>query len=98
MAWADIMLDDRKQLHVFKSGPLTALKYRDGIFEPDVLLFRVAGHVADARLHWVHLVDDFVQTEDIFQIEWPASSPELNPKDLILDSREREFETRNITP
>ncbi|GBO09672.1 hypothetical protein AVEN_31530-1 [Araneus ventricosus] len=85
MVWAGIMSDGRTPLHVFERGTVTGVRYRDEILEPYVCLFR--GAVGpdfilmdnNARPHRALLVDEFLESEDIHRMDWPARSPDRNP-------------------
>ncbi|GFV36285.1 transposable element Tcb2 transposase [Trichonephila clavipes] len=86
-----IMIDGRTPLHVFRSGSVTGQIYRDEVLDPYVRLFRGA-HGRDflfmddnARPHRANLVDEFLESEDIKRIPWPANSPDLNPIDNLWD-------------
>ncbi|GBN46319.1 hypothetical protein AVEN_262271-1 [Araneus ventricosus] len=79
------MLDGRTPLHVFERGIVTGVRYRDEIMKPYVCLFR--GAVGPefilmddkARPHIALLVGEFLESEDIRRMDWPARSPDLNP-------------------
>ncbi|GFW31525.1 transposable element Tcb2 transposase [Trichonephila clavipes] len=85
MVWAGIMMDGRTDLHFFDTGSVTAQRYKDEVLESYVLLFR--GAVGpdfifmddNAPCHQAVLIDDFLETENIQRISWPANSPDLNP-------------------
>ncbi|GBO00171.1 hypothetical protein AVEN_228412-1 [Araneus ventricosus] len=85
MVWAGIMLDGRTPLHVFERGTVTGVRYRDEILEPYVRLFRCAVGPEfilmddNARPHGAFLVDEFLESEDIRQMDWLARSPDVNP-------------------
>ncbi|GBN69292.1 hypothetical protein AVEN_35980-1 [Araneus ventricosus] len=85
MVWASIMLDGRTPLYVFERGTVTGVWYRDEILEPYVRLFRGAVGPEfilmddNARPHRALLVHEFLESEDIRRMEWPARSPDLNP-------------------
>lgn len=71
MVWADIMSDCLTDLHVFKRDIMTAVRYRDEILERYIRLFRYAVGSDfilmddNERPHRAHLVDDFLEIEDI---------------------------------
>ncbi|GFU85132.1 transposable element Tc1 transposase [Trichonephila clavipes] len=84
IVWADIMLDGRIPLHVFKRDSVTGVRYRDEVLEPYVCFFRGAcgsGFILlddNVRPHRALLVDEFLESEDISRMDWPARSPYLN--------------------
>ncbi|GFW40240.1 transposable element Tcb2 transposase [Trichonephila clavipes] len=85
MVWAGIMMDGRTDLHFFDMGSVTAQRYRNEVLEPYVYLFR--GAVGSDFIfmednepcHRAVLIDDFLETENIQRMSWPANSSDLNP-------------------
>ncbi|GFV81279.1 transposable element Tc3 transposase [Trichonephila clavipes] len=85
------MMDDRTDLHFFDTGSVTAQRYRDEVLEPYVRLFQ--GAVGpdfifmddNAPYHRVVLMDDFLETENIQRMSWPANSPDLNPIEHVCN-------------
>ncbi|GFU37768.1 transposable element Tcb2 transposase [Trichonephila clavipes] len=72
--------------HDFPSrGVMTAQRYRDEVLEPYVSQFRGAVDPDfkfmddNAPCHRVVLIDDFLETENIQRMSWPANSPDLIP-------------------
>ncbi|GFX42288.1 transposable element Tc3 transposase [Trichonephila clavipes] len=80
MVWAGIMMNGRTDLHFFDTGSVTAQRYKDEVLEPYVRLFR--GAVGSDFLfmddnipcHRAALIDDFLETENIQRMSWPANS------------------------
>ncbi|GBM73843.1 hypothetical protein AVEN_100547-1 [Araneus ventricosus] len=98
------MLDGRTPLHVFERGTVTGVRYRDEILEPCVRLFRGAVGPEfilmddNEKPHRALLVDEFLESEDIRRMDWPARSPDLNPIEHVWDALGRAFATRNPLP
>ncbi|GFX03923.1 transposable element Tc1 transposase [Trichonephila clavipes] len=84
------MLDGGTLLHIFERGSVTGVRYRDEILEPYVCLFRSACGPEfilmddNARPHVALLVDEFLESEDIRRMDWPAKSPDLKPIEHAL--------------
>ncbi|GBO10113.1 Transposable element Tc1 transposase [Araneus ventricosus] len=104
MVWSGIMLDGRTPLHVFERGTVTGVRYRDEILEPYVRLLRGAVDTEfilmddNARPHRAVLVDEFIESEDIHRMDWPARSPDVNPIEHVWDALGRAIATRNPPP
>ncbi|GBO43095.1 hypothetical protein AVEN_104873-1 [Araneus ventricosus] len=98
------MLDGRTPLHVFERGTVTGVRYRDEILEPYVRLFRGAVGPElilmddNARPHRALLVDEFLESEDIRWMDWPPTSPDLNPIEHFWDALGRAIATHNAPP
>ncbi|GFX92540.1 transposable element Tcb2 transposase [Trichonephila clavipes] len=98
MVWAGIMMVCLTYLHFFDTGSVTAQRYSDEVLEPYVRLFR--GAVGpdfifmddNARCHRAVLIDDFLETENIQRMSWPANSPDINPIERCMGyARETNF-------
>lgn len=104
MVWAGIMMDGRTDLHFFDTGSVTGQRYRDEVLEPYVRLFR--GAVGpnfifmddNAPCHRAVLVDDFLETENIQRMSWPANSPDLNPIEHVWDMLGRQIAALSHPP
>ncbi|GFX14127.1 transposable element Tcb2 transposase [Trichonephila clavipes] len=98
------MIDGRTPLHVFRSGSVTGQIYRDEVLDPYVRLFRGAYgrdflfKDDNARPHRANLVDEFLESEDIKRIPWPANSPDLNPIENLWDYLGRAIARRHPPP
>ena len=91
MVWEGILLTTRTAreivqyeiVRVNRQG-LTAIRYRVEVLAPHVRLFRDAVGPDfvlkddNARSHRAHVVDDFLETEDIARMDWPARATDLN--------------------
>lgn len=104
LVWGGIMFNGRTDLHVFAGGTVTAQRYRDEVLEPYVRLFRGAAgpHFIfmddNARPHRAHLVDEFLEREDIHRMDWPARSPDINPIEHAWDALGRRVAARQPPP
>lgn len=104
MVWAGIILNGRTDLHIFSTATMNAEIYRDEVLDPHVKLFR--GAVGDnfllmddnARPHRADLVNEYLETEGIQRMEWPAYSPDLNPIENMWDALGRRLACRQPPP
>ncbi|GFX08270.1 transposable element Tc1 transposase [Trichonephila clavipes] len=72
--------------HAFERSTVTAARYRDEVLEPYVRLF-----IDDVGSDFIlmddnagpprttHLIDEFLESEDIRRMDWPVRSPDLIP-------------------
>ncbi|GFS82782.1 DDE_3 domain-containing protein [Trichonephila clavipes] len=78
--------------------------YRDVILEQHVRLFRGAMGAEflfmddNACPHRVNIVDEYLQSEDITRMDWPAYSPDLNPIEHVWDMLARRIAARQPPP
>ncbi|GFX45083.1 transposable element Tcb1 transposase [Trichonephila clavipes] len=85
MVWAGISFGYRTDLHIFKRGSVTAVRYRDEVLEPIVRLYAAAVGPTfllmddNAHSHRADIVDDYLESQGIARMVWPAYSPDLNP-------------------
>ncbi|GFV71805.1 transposable element Tcb2 transposase [Trichonephila clavipes] len=92
MVWVGISLGYRTDLHIFKRGSVTAVRYRDKVLEPIVRLYSAAvGHAFvliddNARPHRADIVDDYLESKGIARMAWPAYSLDLNPIENLWDA------------
>ncbi|GFV93905.1 transposable element Tcb1 transposase [Trichonephila clavipes] len=52
----------------------------------------------NARPHRANIVDEFLQSEDITRMDWPAYSPDLNPIEHVWDMLGRRIVARQPRP
>ncbi|GFS81112.1 transposable element Tcb1 transposase [Trichonephila clavipes] len=52
----------------------------------------------NAHLHRANIVDECLQSEDIICMDWPAYSPDLNPKEHLWDMLGRRIAARQPPP
>ena len=88
MVWPGISLDGHIDLHVFPGGNLTGVSYRDEIFDAYVRPHAAAiGNdfiLMDDNSRAV-LVEDYLESQGLERMEWPAQSPDLNPIEYVGD-------------
>ena len=84
MFWGGIIWSRRTPLVVMEYAE-TALRYMNDILRPIVLPYRQNIEEAfvfmddNSRPHRAHVVNFFLQDDDIARLEWPACSPDINP-------------------
>ncbi|GFV72907.1 transposable element Tcb1 transposase [Trichonephila clavipes] len=71
MVSAGISLEYRTDLHIFKRGSVTAVRYRDEVLEPIVRMYAAAVGPTfvlmddKARPHRADIVDDYMESDGI---------------------------------
>ncbi|UYV76586.1 K02A2.6-like, partial [Cordylochernes scorpioides] len=104
LVWAGISSSSRTPLHIFSGGTLTAQRYRDEILEPYLRPYRdQIGHNLilmddNVRPHRARLVNEYLQSENIRRMDWPARSPDLNPIEHVWDALGRRIGARHPSP
>ncbi|GFV24419.1 transposable element Tcb1 transposase [Trichonephila clavipes] len=90
----------RTNLHIYKQGSVTAVRYRDEVLEPIVRLYAAAVGPTfvlmdyNARLHRADIVNDYLESEEIARMAWPAYSLDLNPIENLWDVLRRAVPSR----
>ncbi|GFW26239.1 transposable element Tcb1 transposase [Trichonephila clavipes] len=85
MVCAGISLGYRTNQHIFKGGSVTAVRYRKEVLESIVKLHTASVGLTfvlmddNARPHRADIVDDYLESEEIAYMTWPAYSLDLNP-------------------
>jgi transposase len=103
MVWAGICHDCRTQLKIVQ-GVLNAVKYRDDILDPIVLLFLQQwnfNHVFqhnNERCHVARVCQDFLGQNHIRVLAWPALSPDLSTIEHVWDELGRRVHHRQNPP
>ena len=104
LVWAGIMFDGHTDLHIFDGGTVNIWRYKDEIPELYVRLFRgaVGPHLIfmddNACPIRTHLLDDYLEREDIQHMDWPAMSSNMNPIEHAWDALGRRVATHQHPP
>ncbi|GFX91314.1 transposable element Tcb2 transposase [Trichonephila clavipes] len=104
MVWPGIMFDFCTPVLVSERGSVTGVRHRNEGLKPYVCLFRGACGSkfilmdGNLRLHNTLLVVEFLESEDISSMDWPAPSPDFNPVEHVWDTLGRAIVTRNLPP
>ncbi|GFW05146.1 transposable element Tcb2 transposase [Trichonephila clavipes] len=92
LVWGGITLGSRTDLHIFDAGSFNGSRYCNNILLPYVRLFRGAMGLQflfmddNAPCHRTVAAEQFLESEDIERIDWPAQSPDLNPIEHTEDN------------
>ena len=87
---------------IFIDGNLTAIQYRDNILTPIILPFvrryNVTFQQDNARPHVARVCMDFLATNHVNVLPWPAYSPDLLPIEHIWDILDRKVQAHDPHP
>ena len=101
MGWGGICHGHKTPL-IFIDGNLTAIRYRDNVLTPIVLPFvrryNVTFQQDNARPHVARICMDFLATNHVNVLPWPAYSPDLSPIEHIWDILDRKVRARDPPP
>ncbi|UYV82272.1 hypothetical protein LAZ67_21001524 [Cordylochernes scorpioides] len=101
---AGISSSRRTPFHIFSGDTLTAQRCRDEILEPYLRPYRdqidhnLIFMDDNARPHRARLVNEYLQSENIRRMDWPARSPDLNPIEHVWDALGRRIGARHPSP
>ncbi|GFV66875.1 transposable element Tcb2 transposase [Trichonephila clavipes] len=92
LVYGGISIDGCTYLYIIRGGSLTAKRYRDEILRPIVVPYAAA--IGDdfillddkCKPHRANLVENYLFEEGIVRMEWPASSPVMNPTEHVWDA------------
>lgn len=99
--WACFSNDCKLPMHIL-NGTLTGLKYRDDILRDIVVPHFDAHNLAsrplymddNARPHRARVVREYLESEAVDVIPWPAMSPDLNPLEHVWDQIGRQIDEK----
>ncbi|KFM62253.1 Transposable element Tc3 transposase, partial [Stegodyphus mimosarum] len=98
------MLGSRTDLHIFDAGSVNGTRYCNELLLPYVRLFRGAMGPQflfmddNAPCHRTVAAEQFLESEDIERMDWPARSPDLNPIEHVWDFLGRCLAARTLPP
>ena len=99
MVWGGISRDYRCRL-VLLNISVNSERYIDRVLEPEVLRFfeefpdvLLLQH-DNASCHSARRTQEFLSSNGIFTLPWPALSPDLNPIEHVWDGMKRRIQSR----
>ncbi|GFY21728.1 transposable element Tcb2 transposase [Trichonephila clavipes] len=104
LVWGGIMLGSRTDLHIFDAGSVNGTRYCNEILRPYLRLFRGAMGLPflfmddNAPCHPTVAAEQFLESEDIERMDWPAQSSDLNPIEHVWGFLGRRFAARALPP
>lgn len=103
MFWGGIMMGEKTPLRPLRQS-VTGRRYVDLVLEPIVRLWRGAmGNIFifmhdNAPPHSSRVATEFLETEDVTVLRWPACSPDINPIEHVWDFIKRRIRARRNAP
>ena len=104
MVWGGISIGGRTDLYILENGTMNASRYRNEILQHHVTNY--AGAIGNsfilmddnARPHRARVCNEYLQSNGIERMEWPAYSPDLNPIEHVWDMLGRRVAARTSPP
>ena len=104
MVWAEISAQGKTDLHVINNGTLTAERYVNEIL--DVHVRPYAGAIGpdfilmdnNARAHRARITNWYLEQAAIVRLDWPARSPDLNPREHAWNMLQKAISSRQVQP
>ncbi|GFT37198.1 hypothetical protein TNCV_1126631 [Trichonephila clavipes] len=93
------IISDKALFHLsFTTGESKTQHISREEIRKDAALLEQAGKPSGAMAHRAHLVDEFLESEDIHQMDCPVKSSEFIRIGYAWDVLEREIATRKLPP
>ena len=101
MLWEGISHGLKSQLVVI-DGNLTAVRYRDEILRPHVILVLQQHNLTlqqgNARPHVARIRQVFLANNNVQPLDWPPYGPDLSPIEHLWDQLDRQVQQRQPHP
>ena len=104
VVWAGISAQGKTDLHVIDNGTLTAERYVNEIL--DVHVRPYAGAIGpdfiltddNVRAHRARITNRYLEQAAVVRLDWPATSPDLNPIEHAFDMLQKAISSRQVQP